>query len=249
MCSRRSSFKHQRRILFALLCRCLLRSCYAFSCNSFRSRTHDGGSITTTINSAQDLKLSARAASATSGRSTAVQLAYCLRLSILTKLRALKSALLTFAVTIAIVSGSTLPAAAAAVTRNQYRVAQARVSTRQNRLSARQRNAPTAMRASAFIILATFAASSHRASLRQKRVARTTTPFGVINNVSVLGNGVSIIRLSMSLERRQDTVDRLKEMDSRHRKTMSFIPGIPVAPTERARLRQIYQSEYISRGR
>ena len=246
MSSRRSSFKHQRRILFALLCRCLLRSCYAFSCNSFRSRTHDGGSITTTINSAQDLKLSARAAS---GRSTAVQLAYCLRLSILTKLRALKSALLTFAVTIAIVSGSTLPAAAAAVTRNQYRVAQTRVSTRQNRLSARQRNAPTAMRASAFIILATFAASSHRASLRQKRVARTTTPFGVINNVSVLGNGVSIIRLSMSLERRQDTVDRLKEMDSRHRKTMSFIPGIPVAPTERARLRQIYQSEYISRGR
>jgi len=180
-------------------------------------------------------------------RTTAVQLACCLRLSILSKLRALKSALLVVLIALTMVSGHA--SAAAAVTRNKYRVASPGISTMQKRrMSARQRNAPKARKVSAFVILATFVASSYRASLGQKRVARTTTPFGVIKNVSVLGNGVSIIRVSMTLETDSESVDRLKEMDSRHSETMSLILRMPVTPTERIRLRQLYQSEYISRG-
>jgi len=48
--------------------------------------------------------------------------------------------------------------------------------------------------------MATFAASSFRASLRKtKRRVRTATPFGRIRNASSLGNGVSIIRVCMAL--------------------------------------------------
>lgn len=251
------SFKHQRRIMFALLCLCLLQTRGdAFSCHVFRSRTRrERRSARSIINPAQDLmraKLSPQAASTLAvnkpRRSTVVQLAYRLRLSILTKLGTLKSALLVLLIALTMFSSTPSAAAAAAVTRNQYRVAKARISTRQNRMSVRQRNAPAVKKASAFVILATFAASSYRASLRQKKVARTITPFGVINNVSVLGNGVSVIRVSMSVERSRDIVDWLKKMDSRHRETMSLILGMSANATERTRLRQIYQSEYISRG-
>jgi len=250
------SFKHQRRIMFALLCLCLLQTRGdAFSCHVFRSRTRrERRSARSIINPAQDLmraKLSPQASTLAVNkprRSTVVQLAYRLRLSILTKLGTLKSALLVLLIALTMFSSTPSAAAAAAVTRNQYRVAKARISTRQNRMSVRQRNAPAVKKASAFVILATFAASSYRASLRQKKVARTITPFGVINNVSVLGNGVSVIRVSMSVERSRDIVDWLKKMDSRHRETMSLILGMSANATERTRLRQIYQSEYISRG-
>ncbi|KAL7539937.1 hypothetical protein ACHAXR_009752 [Thalassiosira sp. AJA248-18] len=57
----------------------------------------------------------------------------------------------------------------------------------------------TVKRMTLFVVLATFAASSYRASLRKKRVFRNTSPFGRIRNASPLGNGVSVIRVCMAL--------------------------------------------------
>ena len=48
-------------------------------------------------------------------------------------------------------------------------------------------------------MLATFAASTFRASLRKKRIVRNVSPFGRIRNASALGNGVSVIRVCMAL--------------------------------------------------
>lgn len=55
-------------------------------------------------------------------------------------------------------------------------------------------------RISLFVMLATFAASSFRASLRKQRIVRHVSPFGRIRNASALGNGVSVIRVCMALE-------------------------------------------------
>lgn len=62
-----------------------------------------------------------------------------------------------------------------------------------------KREQETVKRISLFVILATIAASSFRASLRKTKIVRTTTPFGRIRNVSPLGNGVSVIRVCMAL--------------------------------------------------
>ena len=55
-------------------------------------------------------------------------------------------------------------------------------------------------RTTLFVMLLTLAASSFRASLRKSKVVRNVTPFGIIRNVSPLGNGVSVIRVCMALK-------------------------------------------------
>ncbi len=66
-------------------------------------------------------------------------------------------------------------------------------------------------RTTLLIMLLTLAASSFRASLRKSKVARTTTPFGIIRNVSPLGNGVSVIRVCMALKfDNNDEIDKDK---------------------------------------
>ena len=54
-------------------------------------------------------------------------------------------------------------------------------------------------RMTTFVMLATLAASTFRASLRKTKVVRNTSPFGRIRNASALGNGVSVIRVCMAL--------------------------------------------------
>lgn len=77
---------------------------------------------------------------------------------------------------------------------------------------------------SLFVILATLAASSYRASLRKKRIVRSASPFGRIRNASPLGNGVSVIRVCMALgldvstngtivEDNKDAMSLLKRLD------------------------------------
>lgn len=55
-------------------------------------------------------------------------------------------------------------------------------------------------RTTLLIMLLTLTASSFRASLRKTKVVRNTSPFGIIRNVSPLGNGVSVIRVCMALK-------------------------------------------------
>ena len=63
-----------------------------------------------------------------------------------------------------------------------------------------QKRKQSVKRISTLVILSTFAASSFRASLRKKRVVRSSSPFGRIRNASALGNGVSVIRVCMALK-------------------------------------------------
>lgn len=79
---------------------------------------------------------------------------------------------------------------------------------RSTRYIQQNNNKPTATRiqkqrvklTTLLIMLLTLAASSFRASMRKSKVVRNVTPFGVIRNISSLGNGVSVIRVCMALE-------------------------------------------------
>ena len=74
------------------------------------------------------------------------------------------------------------------------------LTQRSNSSYIRQKRKQSVKRISTFIILSTFAASSFRASLRKKRVVRSSSPFGIIRNASALGNGVSVIRVCMAMK-------------------------------------------------
>ncbi|KAL7452576.1 hypothetical protein ACHAWC_004922 [Mediolabrus comicus] len=93
--------------------------------------------------------------------------------------------------------------------RNSNTVRSRRQYPRSTRYIQQNRNKPTATtvtqkqrvkRTTLLIMLLTLAASSFRASIRKSKVVRNVTPFGVIRNISPLGNGVSVIRVCMALE-------------------------------------------------
>jgi hypothetical protein len=68
-------------------------------------------------------------------------------------------------------------------------------------------------RISLSILATTIAASSFRASLRQSKIVRKVTPFGIIRNQSPLGNGVSVIRVCVALGFDADAGSNIKRGD------------------------------------
>ena len=114
---------------------------------------------------------------------------------------------------------------------------------------------------SLLIVAATFAASSFRASRsiissdKGVRPVRTVTPFGMIRNVSPLGNGVSVIRARMALEFDDEKMadagsllEKLQQADNEIKKMLVTLSQQQMQRGEKNALRQRLLADDLSKG-